>query len=116
MEGDAAVGVGARGAVLEVALDGAADVGELTTDLVVAAGEEFSSTSTRWYRSVLFRYVYLSFASLASPPGPLAMKDLFSFSFRVSQSVSKAVSGAASTDTMRRCLAETQRRGILPTR
>ena len=41
VERDAAVGVGARRTVLEVALDGAADVGELTTDLVVAAGEEF---------------------------------------------------------------------------
>ena len=35
-EGDAAVGVAALGAILEVTLDGAADFGELATDLVVA--------------------------------------------------------------------------------
>ena len=39
-EGDAAVRVGALGAVLEVSLDGAAHVGELAADLVMAAGEE----------------------------------------------------------------------------
>ena len=40
VEADAAVGVGAGGAVLEIALDGAAEGGELAADLVVAAGEE----------------------------------------------------------------------------
>ena len=41
VEGDAAVGIGAGGAILEVALDGTADVGELAADLVVTTGEEF---------------------------------------------------------------------------
>ncbi len=41
VERDASVGVGAGSAVLEVALDGAADVGELAADLVMTAGEEF---------------------------------------------------------------------------
>ncbi len=41
VEGDAAVGVGAGGAILEVALDGAAEARELAADLVVAAGEQF---------------------------------------------------------------------------
>lgn len=41
VEGDAAVGVGAWGAVFEVAFYRAAEVGELAADLVVAAGKEF---------------------------------------------------------------------------
>ena len=40
VEADAAVGVGAGGAVLEVALDGAAEGGELAADLMMTAGEE----------------------------------------------------------------------------
>ena len=40
VEGDAAVGVGARGAVFEVALDGAADRGKLTADLMMTAGQQ----------------------------------------------------------------------------
>ena len=41
MEGDAAVRVRARRTVFEVALDRAAEVGELAADLVVASGEKF---------------------------------------------------------------------------
>ncbi len=40
VEGNSSVRVGARGAVFEVALDGAAEACELAADLVVAAGEE----------------------------------------------------------------------------
>ena len=40
MEGDAAVGVGAGGAVLEVALDGAADGRQLRPDLMFASGDQ----------------------------------------------------------------------------
>ena len=41
MEGDAAVGVGPGRTVLEIALDGAADVCELAADLVMPSGHEF---------------------------------------------------------------------------
>ena len=41
LEADAAVGIRTRRAVLEVALDRAAHVGELAADLVVPAGQQF---------------------------------------------------------------------------
>ena len=49
VEGDATVRVGAWRSVLEVALDGAADVGQLAADLVVAACEKlhFNPTSIK---------------------------------------------------------------------
>ena len=40
LEADAAVRIGAGRAVFQVALDGAADMGELATDLVMPAGQE----------------------------------------------------------------------------
>ena len=40
VEGDAAVGVGARSAIFEIAFDGTADGRELAADLVVTAGQQ----------------------------------------------------------------------------
>ena len=68
VEGDAAVRVGARRSVLEVALDGAADVGQLAADLVVTAGEEFHLDQVIALRTLEIRVLELRFLGLAAGP------------------------------------------------